>query len=143
MSKDRIPSLQNGAFFTICFGSFSLISPALSFYLISPHLTCFSDLILRNPCVPAASKWHKQLKDGGFLDAKKENEWTVPKIILVGTQMDRDTADNVTEEADRVAQEIGAAMFIPTSAFMPLEHGGVSRLFDEAVRAAMYKDAGH
>ena len=29
----------------------------------------------------AKNKWHKQLKEGGFLDATKDNEMTVPKIV--------------------------------------------------------------
>jgi len=55
--------------------------------------------------------------------------------------MDRDTSPTIEADANAVAQEIGAAMFIPTSAFMKLEEGNVPKLFDEAVRAAMYKDS--
>jgi hypothetical protein len=43
-------------------------------------------------------------------------------------------------KANAVAKEIGAHMFISTSVMMKLEEGNVPRLFDEAVRAAMYVD---
>ena len=68
------------------------------------------------------------------------------KIILVGTQMDQEAFPGVEAEATRVAQEIGAEMFIPTSAYMQKHKtdegpgGNVPKLFDEAVRAAMYVD---
>jgi hypothetical protein len=88
----------------------------------------------------AANKWYKQLKDGGFLDATPDNDMTVPKIILVGTQKDQPCPADVDTRADAVAQQIGAAKLIFTSAFEPLETGGVPTLFDEAVRAAMYRD---
>ena len=55
--------------------------------------------------------------------------------------MDKETSPTIMADADAVAQEIGATMFIRTSALMKLEEGNVPKLFDEAVRAAMYKDS--
>eukprot|EP01046_Picozoa_sp_COSAG06_P011138 COSAG06_NODE_628_length_13649_cov_20.848930_3_plen_225_part_00 len=82
-------------------------------------------------------KWHKQVDGGHLSDGAK--------IILVGTQMDQEPSPGVEAEATRVAQEIGAVMFIPTSAYMQKHSndegpgGNVPKLFDEAVRSAIYE----
>ena len=97
-------------------------------------LLCFSmkkgrEVSLSN----AAARWHKMLLDGGHLNDGA-------KIILVGTEMDQELQGDVEGKANAVAKEIGAHMFISTSVMMKLEEGNVPRLFDEAVRAAMYVD---
>lgn len=113
---------------------------AASFKGVHCFLLCFAMKKGREASLSnAAAKWHKQLMDGGHLSDGA-------KIILVGTQMDQEASPGVEAEAARVAQEIGAVMFIPTSAYMQKHPddkgpgGNVPKLFDEAVRAAMYVD---
>ena len=107
---------------------------AASFKGCHVFLLCFAMRKGREASLSNAQhKWHKQLVDGGHLA-------NGAKIVLVGTQMDADTYDGVDEKAEAVKRAIGAVHYIPTSALMPKDEGGVPELFNEAVRVAIYED---
>ena len=107
---------------------------AASFKGCHVFLLCFAMRKGREASLSNAQhKWNKQLTDGGHLA-------NGAKIILGGTQKDADTYDGVDDKAAAVAQAIGAVGYIPTSALMPKDQGGVPELFDQAVRSAIYED---
>jgi GTPase SAR1 family protein len=107
---------------------------AASFKGCHVFLLCFAMRKGREASLSNAyHKWFTQLTDGGHLA-------NGAKIILVGTQKDAETYDGVDDKALKAAEQIGAAGYMPTSALMPLDQGGVPELFNQAVRLAIYED---
>ncbi len=107
---------------------------AASFKGCHVFLLCFAMRKGREASLSNAyHKWFTQLTDGGHLA-------NGAKIILVGTQKDAETYDGVDDKALQAAEQIGAAGYMPTSALMPLDQGGVPELFNQAVRLAIYED---
>ena len=108
---------------------------AASFTGVDCFLICFALRKGREASLAnVTAKWHKQLKEGGHLNDGA-------KIILVGTQMDYDPQiPDIDAAAERVKDEIGALLYMKTSAFMARDDGGVPEVFDEAVRACMYTE---